>query len=233
MLEKIFLSGAFINFLLVIVGSLLGLIFRRGIPERMRNILMQGMALCVIYIGVSGLIDDNAKILVIIISMALGTIIGELIDLDKWVNRLAERIEKVLTHGISDTKIADGFTSATLLFCVGAMTVVGSLNSGILNDNTVLYSKSLIDAVAAIALTSSLGVGVMLSSVAVLFIEGSLTILATFIQPVLNDIIISQMTIIGSLLIIGIALNMLNLTKIKVMNCIPAIFLPILLCQFI
>ena len=232
MLEKIFLSGAFINFLLVIVGSLLGLIFRRGIPERMRNILMQGMALCVIYIGVSGLIDDNAKILVIIISMALGTIIGELIDLDKWVNRLAERIEKVLTHGRSDTKIADGFTSATLLFCVGAMTVVGSLNSGILNDNTVLYSKSLIDAVAAIALTSSLGVGVMLSSVAVLFIEGSLTILATFIQPVLNDIIISQMTIIGSLLIIGIALNMLNLTKIKVMNCIPAIFLPILLCQF-
>ncbi|MBR4073152.1 MAG: DUF554 domain-containing protein [Clostridia bacterium] len=232
MLERIFLSGAFVNFLLVILGSLLGLLFRKGIPERMRNILMQGMALCVIYIGVSGLIDDNAKILVIIISMAAGTIIGELIDLDKWVNRLASRLEKLLTHGKTDTKIADGFTAATLLFCVGAMTVVGSLNSGILNDNTVLYSKSLIDAVAAIALTSSLGAGVMLSAFAVLAIEGVLTVLATFIQPILNDIIISQMTIIGSLLIIGIAFNMLGLTKIKVMNCIPAIFLPILLCQF-
>ncbi len=231
-MSRIFLSGAFINFLLVIVGSLLGLLFRKGIPERVRSILMQGMALCVIYIGVTGLIDDKAKILVIIISMALGTIIGELIDLDKWVNKLAAKLEKLLTHGKEDTKIAEGFTAATLLFCVGAMTVVGSLNSGILNDNTVLYSKSLIDAVAAIALTSSLGAGVMLSAFAVLAIEGGLTLLANVIQPILNDVIISQMTVIGSLLIIAIALNMLNLTKIKVMNGIPAIFLPILLCTF-
>lgn len=233
MLERIFLSGAFINFLLVILGGLLGVLFRKGIPERIRNILMQSMALCVIYIGVSGIIDDNAKILVIIISMALGTIIGELFDLDKWTNRFAKKIETVLTKGRSDTGLAEGFVAATLLFCVGAMTVVGSINSGILNDNTVLYSKSLIDCVAAIALASSLGAGVMLSSVAVLFIEGTLTILATLIQPILTDIIISQMTVIGSLLIIAIALNMLGLTKIKVMNCIPAIFLPILLCSFI
>lgn len=232
MLERIFLSGAFINFLLVILGGVLGVLFRKGIPERVRNILMQSMALCVIYIGVSGTIDDNAKILVIIISMALGAIIGELIDLDKWVNLLARKLETTLTKNKSDGRLAEGFVAATLLFCVGAMTVVGSINSGILNDNTVLYSKSLIDCVAAIALASSLGAGVILSSVAVLLIEGTLTLLATFIGPVLTDVIISQMTVIGSLLIIGIALNMLGLTKIKVMNCIPAIFLPILLCSF-
>lgn len=231
MLERIFLSGAFVNFVLVILGSGLGLIFKKGIPERLNNILMQAMALCVIFIGVTGIIDENAEILVIIISMALGSLLGELIDLDKLVNRLAVRIEKLISKGAGDLKIADGFTAATLLFCVGAMTVVGSINSGILNDNTVLYSKGLIDCVAAIALTSSLGVGVMLSSLAVLFIEGSLTLLATIIQPILTDVIISNMSVIGSLLIIAIALNMLKLTKIKVMNAVPAIFLPILLCR--
>lgn len=231
MLERIFLSGAFVNFVLVILGSGLGLIFKKGIPERLNDILMQAMALCVIFIGVTGIIDENAEILVIIISMALGSLLGELIDLDKLVNRLAVRIEKLISKGAGDLKIADGFTAATLLFCVGAMTVVGSINSGILNDNTVLYSKGLIDCVAAIALTSSLGVGVMLSSLAVLFIEGSLTLLATIIQPILTDVIISNMSVIGSLLIIAIALNMLKLTKIKVMNAVPAIFLPILLCR--
>lgn len=232
MLERIFLSGAFINFLLVIVGGLLGVLFRKGIPERARDILMQAMALCVIYIGVTGIIDENAKILVIIISMAIGSIIGELIDLDKWINIFAKKIESVLTKGKSEARLAEGFVAATLLFCVGAMTVVGSINSGILNDNTVLYSKSLIDCVAAVALASSLGAGVMLSSVAVLFIEGTLTLLATVVKPILSDIVISQMSVIGSLLIIAIALNMLKLTKIKVMNLIPAIFLPLLLCEF-
>ena len=232
MLERIFLSGAFINFILVILGSIVGLVFRKGMPEQLQNILMQAMALCVIYIGVTGIIDEKAKILVIIISMSVGTIIGELIDLDKWVNIMAQKIEHAVTRK-SEAKIAEGFVAATLLFCVGAMTVVGSINSGILNDNTVLYSKSLIDCVAAIALASSLGVGVMLSSVAVLAIEGVLTALATIVEPVLTDIIISQMTVIGSLLIIAIALNMLKLTKIKVMNCIPAVFLPIVLCSFI
>jgi len=233
MLERIFLSGAFINFVLVIVGGLLGVLFKKGIPERARNILMQSMALCVIYIGVTGIIDEKAKILAIIISMAIGSIIGELIDLDKWVNVLSQKTESVLTKGKSEAHLAEGFVAATLLFCVGAMTVVGSINSGILNDNTVLYSKSLIDCVAAIALASSLGAGVMLSSVAVLFIEGTLTVLARVIEPILNDVIISQMSVIGSLLIIAIALNMLGLTKIKVMNCIPAIFLPILLCTIL
>lgn len=232
MLERIFLSGAFINFLLVILGGILGVLFRKGIPERVQKILMQSMALCVIYIGVSGIIDDNAKILVIIISMAVGTIIGELIDLDRWVNVLAKKIELVITKGKKEAHLAEGFVAATLLFCVGAMTVVGSINSGILNDNTVLYSKGLIDCVAAVALASSLGAGVILSSVAVLAIEGTLTLLATFIEPILTDVIISQMTVIGSLLIIAIAFNMLGLTKIKVMNCLPAIFLPILLCCF-
>ena len=317
MLERIFLSGAFINFLLVILGGVLGVLFRKGIPERVQKILMQSMALCVIYIGVTGIFDDNAKILYLLIKEEIVDIkivlkqggmyhdklailedfsgntiacVGsnnesangynsnyekirvykswldydgrihdetsefnsiwnneneelqvydfmeafksELIDLDKWVNLLAKKIEFLITKGKKEAHLAEGFVAATLLFCVGAMTVVGSINSGILNDNTVLYSKGLIDCVAAIALASSLGAGVILSSVAVLAIEGTLILLATFIEPILTDVIISQMTVIGSLLIIAIAFNMLGLTKIKVMNCLPAIFLPILLCCF-
>ena len=131
-----------------------------------------------------------------------------------------------------NTKIAEGFVSATLLFCVGAMTIVGSLESGINGDNMTIYSKAVIDCIAAITLASTLGFGVMLSSVSVLIIQGSITLLAIYIAPLLNADIITQMSTVGSLLIVALSLNMLGVTKIKVMNFVPAIFIPLLLCQF-
>lgn len=230
MLQQIFLSGAVINFFLVIAGSLVGLLFRKGIPDRIKDALMKGMALCVLYIGISGLFENDVKILVIIISFALGAVIGELIDLDRCVNRLGQRLESGLNRNGGSTKISDGFVTATLLFCVGAMTVVGSIDSGISGDNATLYSKALIDGISAIAFTSSLGIGVMLSAAPVLIIEGGLTLLAAAVQPVLTGTVITQMSVIGSLLIIAISFNMLEITKIKVMNYLPAIFLPVLLC---
>lgn len=223
-------SGAIVNFIIVIAGSLLGLLFKKGIPERIKNTLMNGMALCVLYIGITGILEDGADIIIIIISFAVGALIGELVDFDALVNRLGARLEKTMGNG--KTAIAEGFVSATLLFCVGAMTVVGSIDSGISGDNSTLYSKSIIDGVAAVALTSSLGIGVMLSALSVLFIEGGLTLLAVFVAPVLTTHAITQMSVIGSLLIISLSLNMLKLTKIKVMNYLPAIFLPLILCIF-
>ena len=225
---RIITSGAVINFLLVIAGTLLGLIFKKGIPERVKTTLMNGMALCVLYIGVTGLFEDGTDIIIVIISFALGSVIGELIDFDGIINRLGSRLEAKLGKG--ETKLAEGFVTATLLFCVGAMTVVGSIESGISGDNSTLYSKSMIDCVAAMALTSSLGIGVILSSLSVLILEGGLTLLAVFVEPILTDTIVTQMSIIGSLLIISLSLNMLGLTKIKVMNYLPSIFLPLLLC---
>ena len=226
--QRIFTSGAVVNFFIVILGSLLGLLFKKGIPERVKTTLMNGMALCVIYIGITGLFEDGANIIVIIISFALGAVLGELADFDSMVNKLGARLEKTLPGG--DSKIAEGFVTATLLFCVGAMTVVGSIDSGINGDNSTLYSKAVIDCVSAAALTSSLGIGVMLSAVPVLVIEGSLTLLAVFVAPVLTTEAVAQMSVIGSALIIALGLNMLGLTKIKVMNYLPSIFLPILLC---
>ena len=230
---RVLLSGAVVNFVLVILGSLLGLLFKKGIPERVRKTLMNGMALCVIYIGITGLFEENTNIIIIILSLAFGAVIGELIDLDKRVNSLGERLEKSFNKKGGNTKIADGFVTATLLFCVGAMTIVGSINSGISGDNSTLYSKSIIDCVSAMAFTSSLGIGVMLSAFPVIIIEESITLLAVVISPVLTDSGIANMSVIGSLLIIALALNMLGITKIKVMNYIPAMLIPLVVCFFI
>ena len=226
-------SGAFVNFILVIIGSSIGMLLRRGIPEKVQKTLVSAVALCVLYIGITGLFEENINVLIVIVSMALGAIVGQLIDLDRLVNLLAQKIEaKVKKDNGKSGKIAEGFVSATLLFCVGAMTVVGSIDSGVSGDNTTLYSKSVIDCISSAVLTSSLGFGVMLSSLGVIAIEGGLTLLAHVVQPILTTEVVAHISVIGSLLIIAIALNMLEITKIKVMNIIPAVFLPILLCLF-
>lgn len=228
---KIIFSGAVVNFFLVILGTIIGFLFKKGIPEKLQNALMTGMAFCVLYIGVTGLFEKGANILVIIACFALGAIIGELIDLDKQVNRLGKKIENRFSK-TDNSKIAEGFVAATLLFCVGAMTIVGSIDSGISGDNSTLYSKSVIDCVAAAVLTSSMGIGVIFAAFSALIIEGGLTLLAGVLAPILTDYIIAQMSVIGSLLIIALSLNMLGITKIKVMNFVPAILLPLILIFF-
>ncbi len=230
-LKALFTSGAVVNFFTVIIGTGIGLLFKKGIPEKVKTTLMNGMALSVMYIGITGLLEKNINVLIIIASFAVGSIIGELIDFDRLVNRLGEKLENKIGSG--DTKIADGFVTSTLLFCVGAMTVVGSIDSGISGDNSTLYSKSVIDGIAAVALTSSMGIGVILSALSVLFIEGSITLLASFVAPILTESAVAHMSLVGSLLIIALSLNMLELTKIKVMNYLPSIFLPLLICSVV
>lgn len=230
-LGKILTSGAVVNFFLVVLGTLIGLLFKKGIPEKLQNALMTGMAFCVLYIGITGLFEQGANILVMIVCFAVGAVIGELIDLDKQVNRLGKKVENRFSKN-SNSKIAEGFVTATLLFCVGAMTIVGSIDSGISGDNSTLYSKSVIDCVAAAVLTSSMGIGVIFAAFSALIIEGAITLLATVISPILTDYIITQMSVIGSLLIIALSLNMLGITKIKVMNFVPAVILPLVLIFF-
>ena len=228
---KIFTSGAFVNFILVIVGSGIGMLLKCGIPEKIQKTLVSAVALCVLYIGITGLFEENINPLILIISTALGAVIGQAIDLDRLVNKLAEKIENKFKKGDSQSGIvAEGFVSAILLFCVGAMTVVGSIDSGVSGDNTTLYSKSVLDLISSAVLASSLGFGVMLSAVGVVLIEGGLTLFAAALESVLTTTVVAHMSVIGSLLIIAIALNMLKITNIKVMNIIPAVFLPILLC---
>ena len=193
---------------------------------------MHGMALCVLYIGITGLFEEGINIIIVIISFAIGSVLGELIDFDKRINNIGIKLQNKLSSG-NDSKFAEGFVTATLLFCVGAMTVVGSIESGIKGDNSMLYSKTVIDSVSTIALTATFGAGVVCASIPVLLIEGGITLLAVFVSPVLTEAAITQMSVIGSALIIALSFNMLGITKIKVMNYLPAILLPILLCIFI
>ena len=160
--------------------------------------------------------------------MAIGAVIGELCNLDKGVHKLGDALES-LTKGRFGN-VTQGFVTASLLFCVGAMAVVGSLNSGLIGDHTTQYTKGLIDMISAFVFSTTLGIGVMFSAVFVFLFQGSITLLAVWIAPFLSADTILEMTAVGSLLIIGLSLNMLGITKFKVMNYVPAIFVAIPLC---
>ena len=226
--------GVFVNTLTVILGTVIGLLFRKFLPQRLGDAVMKGVALCVLYIGISGMLDGTNAIIAIL-SIACGAIVGTLIDIDKWFNRFADFLQTKLARkkkeGASST-LAEAFVSSSLLFCVGAMTI-GSLDAGLRGDNSTLYAKAVLDGISSIFFASSLGFGVLLSAATVFVYQGALVLLAGVLQSVLtNEFIIAEMTCVGSLLIIALGLNMLGITKIKVMNYLPAIFFPILFCQF-
>ena len=223
--------GAIVNFFSIIIGSAAGLVLKRGLPERFERALLNGMALCVMLVGISGALKGE-NTLIAIISIAVGAVIGELIDIDGFINKFAKGIEDRLSSGGKDVRFAKGFVSATLLFGVGAMAIVGSLENGLTGNYETLQAKSLLDGISSIVFSASLGVGVAFSAVAIFLYQGSISLLASFLAPFLGDAVIAEMTCVGSLLIVALAFNMLGLTKIKVMNLVPAIFLPILFCTF-
>ncbi len=221
------LFGALVNTGTVILGSLVGLLLRRGLSKKIGDSVMLAMSLCVGWIGITGAIKGTNTI-VIIISTLIGALIGEAVDIDRYVSRLGEAIEKKV--GTRHGSVAQGFVSATLLFCVGSMTVLGALESGLSGNHTTQLAKSLLDFVSSMIYASSLGIGVMFAAGSVLLIQGSITLLAGLIEPLLSEAVITEMTAVGSIFIVGLALNMMGVTKFKLMNYIPAIFLPILLC---
>lgn len=227
------LTGSYINVVLVVAGGALGLLLKKGLPERVSDAVMKALGLCVLYIGIDGCLEGS-NALIAVVSMAVGTIFGSAVDLDKHMNNFASKVEKKLSKK-SDGKsnMAQGLVTATLLYCVGAMAVVGSLESGISGDHSTLITKSVIDGVSSIVLASTLGYGVLLSAAPLFVYQGGITLLAGVVAPFLNDYTVAHMTCVGSLLIIAIALNMIGITKIKVMNSLPAVFLPVLICQFI
>lgn len=226
------LTGSFVNVITILIGGGLGLLLKKGLPERISDAVIKGMGLCVLFIGISGSLKGT-NALVTVISMAAGSIIGAAIDLDKRLNNLALKVEKKLVKGDGEKHFAEGFVAATMLFCIGAMAIVGSLDSGISHDYSTLETKALIDGVTSIVMAATLGCGVLASAIPVFIYQGSITLLAGAISGLLSDYMIAEMTCVGSLLIVAIALNMLKITNIKVMNCVPAVFLPIVVCLFI
>lgn len=219
--------GTIVNTLAILAGCAIGLLLKRGINEKVTDAIMKGISLCVIYIGIDGMLEGS-KTLAVIIAMALGAAIGTLLDLNGKMEKLGKMIEGRISNGVAD--IAQGFVTASLIYCVGAMAVVGSLQSGLNGDHSMLYTKALLDGISAMVLTASLGAGVGLSAASVFVYQGALTLLAGLIAPVLSDAVVAEMTCVGSILIAALGLNMPGITKLKVMDYVPAIFIVIPLC---
>ncbi|SHI28347.1 MULTISPECIES: DUF554 domain-containing protein [Clostridium] len=219
--------GTIVNFFTIFVGGIIGVLLKGGLPKRFTDTIMSGVALCVIYIGISGTLKGE-NMLLIVISIAIGSLLGELINIDEKLILLGNFIENKAKSFSKDTSISLGFVTASLLFCVGAMAVVGSLESGLLGKYDILFTKSILDGVTSLILSSTLGIGVILSAFSVLVYQGLITLAASLLQNILTTPIVNEMSAVGSLLIIGIGLNMLGITKIKVANMLPAIFIPII-----
>lgn len=241
------LLGTIVNSLGIVAGAILGVLLTSLLTKNKRlaalpDKLMKAVGLCVIFIGISGAFE-NKNTLVLILSMVIGALIGELIDIDKHLNTLGAFVERKLTKKKFDENgneivvekgIAKAFVSATILFCVGAMAITGAIESGLSGgeNQTTLYAKAILDTVSSVVFGATLGIGTALSAICVFIYQGAIELCAEAVRSLLSEYMIAQMTAAGSLIIFAIGLNMIGVTKIKVANLLPAIFLPMLLCLF-
>lgn len=222
------LTGALVNGGAIVVGGLLGTFGGKLMPEKMRQTVLGATALVSMGIGISGAIGSSNQ-LIPILSLVIGAVIGELLHIEDSVTRAGDWLQKKFGKM---GPITDGFVSGSLVFAAGAMAVMGALESGLKNDHTILMTKSVIDMAGSVAFAGSLGIGVAFSALSILVLEGTVALLASLLTGVLTEAVITEISVTGSLLIIGIGLNVLGLTKLRIMNMAPALLLPILLCRF-
>ena len=217
--------GVWVNGLAVVVGGLLGCLLRGGMKEKYSQTVNYGLALCVIIIGIGGALKTN-ETLAMILSVVTGSVLGELLRIEDGINRLGEWAQSRFSRG--DTGFAAGFVNASLLFCVGAMAVVGALEAGLQNKPDTLLAKAALDGVFSIIFASAYGPGVIFSAVPLTLYQGGIALLAGVLSPLLTDVLINEMSAVGSLIIIGIGVNSMNIARdrIRVGNMLPAIVLP-------
>ena len=214
--------GVIVNVITVILGSCIGLLLKKGIPQRISSAAMTGLGACTLYIGISGsLCGEN--VLIAIASVVLGVILGTLLNIDGAINKLAKAVENKFRKEGQSISLAEGLVTATLLFCVGSMTVTGSIQAGLTGDSSVLITKAALDFVSSMMLASSLGIGVLFAAVSVFVIQGGLVLMAGLISPFMSAGAINEMTCAGSILIMMIGTNLMGITKIKVADFLPAI----------
>jgi uncharacterized membrane protein YqgA involved in biofilm formation len=222
------LTGTIVNTLAIVGGTTIGLIFKKGLKENIKEITNQALGLAVLFIGMvttlSGLLNPESKPLLFIISLVVGGILGEWMRIEARLDNLGEKLKSRLGEGHG--QVSEGFVTATLIYCVGSMTILGSLQSGLENKHDILFAKSMLDGIASIILASSLGIGVIFSALAVFLYQGALTLLASVIGPYATEDIIREISIVGGILIFGIGLNLLEIRRIKTGNLLPALIIP-------
>ena len=221
------MPGTLVNAAAIIAGSLIGMLLRRGLPEKIKTVIMQGLGLCIVLIGIRGAVQTENE-MVVILSIVIGGLIGSLIGIEKGLDRMGQALQNRLSKTFGASDIGKGFVTASLIFCVGSMAIVGSLNAGLKGDYSMLYAKALLDGVTSMVLSSTLGPGVMLSALPILVYQGGITLLAGLVSPILSDRVVTEMSAVGGLLIIGIGLNMIYDKHLRVGDLLPAVFLPCL-----
>jgi len=241
-LQKFILFGSIVNFFTVILGGVLGGLCRKiKMPERLRTGVMSAMALCVMYIGIDGMIhfkypEAGVNVILCIVSMAIGVLIGELLNIDKAMNSLGLKVQKKFGKGSTDNSFSDGLVSCTVIFCVGAMAIVGSIDSGISLDHDTILAKSLIDCITCFFMATTFGFGCALAAVPTFLYQGTVTVAAWAAGSGLESLMagqlfgrtLNEMSLCGSIVIMAIGMNMLGFTKVRVANFLPALFMPIL-----
>lgn len=230
--------GTIVNVAAVALGCTVGLLFKKLVTEKMQTALTSALSLATFSVGLTGVISNGVRladgllssqyILLMIVSMVIGTAIGTAIDIEKRLDSFGEFCQKKLSRGSSST-FAQGFVTASLVFCVGSMSIMGALNDGIKNDPNILFAKSALDGIISIVFASTLGAGTLLSIATLIVYQGSITLCASLVAPYLTEEVVMQMSFIGNILIMGIGLNFVYKPKFKVGNMLPSLFVPFVL----
>lgn len=220
--------GTIVNVLAIVIGSILGVAGGNFLSEGTKDTVSKGVALGVILIGLQMALETQ-HLIVVLVSLLLGAVAGEIIGIEKFLNRIACSMERKLQGEKGEQGLAKGFVTATLIYCIGAMAIMGSLQSGLTGEHSILYAKSLLDGVTSIVLASTLGIGVALSALPLFLYQGAITLLAHVIEPLIIEEAVIEMKATGGLLILAIALNMLDLTKIRVGNMLPAVVFAVII----
>ena len=219
--------GPVVNGIAIVICALIGIVvgkfFKNGLPVRFEEIIKKAIGLSILYIGISGAMD-NKRVMLLIISIVVGSILGEWINIDKGMNSIGLWAER--KFGFGEGNFAKGFVNASILYCTGSMAIVGAMNSGLQGNHEMLFAKSILDGVIGIVFASTMGIGVAFSAIPVLLYEGAIALGAGYIKDLLTTEIITEMSAVGSLLIAALGFNFLEIKEIKVANMIPAIFLP-------
>jgi uncharacterized protein len=218
--------GTLVNVGAVIAGSLLGLLIHNRLPGKLTKIAFQGIGLFTLFIGIK-MAFNTESLLILIISMVLGSIIGELIDIDKGVNRFGDFLKSKLKS--NNEKFTEGLVTSFMLWCMGSMTILGAMEEGFGSPPNLLLAKSVLDGFSSIALSASMGIGVIFAAIPLLIYQGGLTLLASLLRDVFSDAVIAEMTAVGGLLLLGMGINILEIKKLKILNMLPALIIAVIL----
>ncbi len=232
--------GTLVNMAAILIGSGLGLLLKNGIPKRLQTTISSAVGLCLIFVGITGAIKglmnvsgttfETKDTLVVVICMAVGAAIGEWLDLEQKMENLGDWVKSKLPRGASTSNFTEAFVSTSLVFCIGAMAIVGSIEDSLNHDYTILFTKAVMDGVLSVVFAASMGIGVAFSMFPIGIYQGGITLLAGLVKPYLTDLMIGRLPCIGSILIFALGLNLTIGTKIKIANLLPAVFLPVIVC---